>query len=388
HRRLARGVGGSRGNPDDARARGDVDDRAGAGLPHGADGVLAAEEHAVQVGLVDRAPGLERGVFRVVRDGLALEPGDAGIVDDDVQPAMGAQDRLGGDAPCLLVAHVHAHRARRFAKRRRDGAGAGRVDVGDVDRRAFGRERPGDRLADAARGPGDQGNLVLEAQAVFLQAGKPGNGGCTHARPRGSKVMPRRGPRPRRYSRAGWSAASGALKLPPYIPERSKQHTRFLPLPSMSIADSRRLPRVSAFLPEVIHAIQSRRATVVVASQVSFAAGLALSASRRSGGTLGSGSFAAGAIASATVSPGSAPAASRSARGTLSQWLPSPSGSSTASNGLPANVPSTATIARVGSCALASAGSTRNVQVAFFGCAGRARRASNSIVIVRVREWA
>ena len=33
----------------------------------------------------------------------------------------------------------------------------------------------------------------------------------------------------------------------------------------MSIIEARRLPRVSAFFPEVIHAIQSRRATVVVA---------------------------------------------------------------------------------------------------------------------------
>src|SRR5690606_6717389 len=170
HGCLARGVGSRRWNPDDARARRDVDDRTGAGLPHGTDGVLAAEEHAVQVGLVDRAPGLQRGVLRVVRHGLALEPGDAGIVDDDVQPAVGAQDRLRGIAPCLLVAHVQAHGARRIAKRRRDDGGAGLVDVGDVDRRAFGRERPGDRLADSTRGAGDEGYLVLKTHVVVSQA--------------------------------------------------------------------------------------------------------------------------------------------------------------------------------------------------------------------------
>ena len=53
-----------------------------------------------------------------------------------------------------------------------------------------------------------------------------------------------------------------------------------------------RLPRVSAFLPEVIHWIQSRRASAVTSSQVAFAAGCAANAASRSGGTAGSGSSA------------------------------------------------------------------------------------------------
>ena len=139
----------------------------------------------------------------------------------------------------------------------------------------------------------------------------------------------------------------------------------------MSIIDVRRLPRVSAFLPEVIHATQSRRATVVVASQVAFAAGFALSASRRSAGTAGSICLSSGAISTATVSPASTPAASRSAFGTLSQWLPLPSGSSVVLNGCPPKLPSTLVMARVGSLALAFTGKTTNVQVAPFGLAGR-----------------
>src|SRR5690606_15843452 len=134
-----------------------------------------------------------------------------------------------------------------------------------------------------------------------------------------------------------------------------------------------RLTRVSAFLPEVIHATQSRRATVVVASQVAFAAGLALSASRRSAGILGSSCVSSGAISIATSSPGSAPAASRNAFGTLSQWLPLPSGSSVASNGWPPSVPPTLVMLRVGSFALASVGRTRKVQLAPLGLAGRER---------------
>src|SRR3546814_4240341 len=69
---------------------------------------------------------------------------------------------------------------------------------------------------------------------------------------------------------------------------------------------SMRLTRVSAFLPEMIQAIQSRRATGVMSVHVAFAAGLAASALRRYAGILGSGSFTTGATSSATASPASA----------------------------------------------------------------------------------
>src|SRR5690606_12593781 len=106
--------------------------------------------------------------------------------------------------------------------------------------------------------------------------------------------------------------------------------------------------------------------TVVAASQVALAAGLAFNAARRSAGTTGSSSLSRGAIATATVSPGAALAASRSALGTFSQWLPLPSGSSVASNGAPPSVPPTLVMLRVGNFALASAGRSRNVQLAPF----------------------
>ena len=56
------------------------------------------------------------------------------------------------------------------------------------------------------------------------------------------------------------SAATGQRKALLAIPERSKQQTRRLPFESMSIIFSIRSKRVSARLPSVIHAIQSRRA--------------------------------------------------------------------------------------------------------------------------------
>src|SRR5690606_25981668 len=70
-----------------------------------------------------------------------------------------------------------------------------------------------------------------------------------------------------------YSAACGAPMLPRlYIPERSKQQARRMPDASLSQAVSMRFTRVSAFLPEVIQAIQSRRATGVMSAQVDFAA--------------------------------------------------------------------------------------------------------------------
>src|SRR5690606_26280575 len=187
-----------------------------------------------------------------------------------------------------------------------------------------------------------------------------------------------RGVRPPDYS-----AASGAPMLPLlYRPERSKQHARRMPDANLSQAVSMRFTRVSAFLPEVIQWIQSRRATGVMSDQVALAAGFAASALRRSAGTLGSGSTATGAISSATVSPTAAPAASRSALSTLSQWLPWPSGSSVAWNGRSSRVPSTVTMLRVGSFALALAGRTRNVHAAPFGLAGRSSFALKPIFFV------
>src|SRR5687767_8450980 len=119
---------------------------------------------------------------------------------------------------------------------------------------------------------------------------------------------------------AGYSAASGAPMLPLlYMPERSKQHARRLPHASLSQATSMRFARVSAFLPEVIQWIQSRRATGVMSDHVACAAAFAFNALCRSAGTLGSGSSATGAISSATLSLAATPAASRSALSTLSQ---------------------------------------------------------------------
>src|SRR5690606_29039799 len=81
----------------------------------------------------------------------------------------------------------------------------------------------------------------------------------------------------RRRAHAGgvgcYSAAAGAAIDLLYMPERSKQQARRWPEASLSQAVAMRLIRVSAFLPEMIQWIQSRRATAVMSSQVARATG-------------------------------------------------------------------------------------------------------------------
>ena len=87
----------------------------------------------------------------------------------------------------------------------------------------------------------------------------------------------------------------------------------------MSHALATRRARVSARFADVIHWIQSRRATGVMSDQTARAAAAPASARRRSAGTRGSGSSAEGTISIVTRSPTAAPAASRNARVTFNQ---------------------------------------------------------------------
>jgi len=140
----------------------------------------------------------------------------------------------------------------------------------------------------------------------------------------------------------------------------------------MAQALSIRRVRVSGRLAEVIHWIQSLRATGVMSDHNARAFGAAARAFRRSAGTLGSGSAPADAISSVTMSPASAPADWRIFRLTFSQWLFWPSGSSVARKGKPLMVPSTVVMPREGSFALAFFGKVRKAHdSAFADAAGR-----------------
>jgi hypothetical protein len=158
HRGLARRVGRRRRDADDARARRDVDDGAAAAAAHRADAVLAAQEHAVEVGAVHGLPVLQAGAFRVVGVARRLQAGDAGVVDEHVETAVAVQQLRHRAHPGHLLAHVQPHPV--GAQARGGGAAHRLVDVADDDARAFAHEGGGDGLADAARSAGHERDLA------------------------------------------------------------------------------------------------------------------------------------------------------------------------------------------------------------------------------------
>ena len=111
------------------------------------DGILPGERRGIGVGIVDRAAD-----------------GDAGIVDEDVEPA---------EMLCDVVHQLFDFGGRRLVGL--EGAGfdalglqfgddglglVGRGDIADGDIGAFVGERAGAGCADAARAAGDEGNLA------------------------------------------------------------------------------------------------------------------------------------------------------------------------------------------------------------------------------------
>ena len=80
-------------------------------------------------------------------------------------PPHGLHDLGDGGVDLRLVADVHCDRHRVGADLGGDVLGGGEVQVGDRDLRAFARIDVGDVLAEAARGTGDDCDLVLQLLA-------------------------------------------------------------------------------------------------------------------------------------------------------------------------------------------------------------------------------
>ena len=143
------------------RARGDVDHAAPLSFHHGGQGRPGAVVGAFQDGVDHGVPVRFRHLEQV------LVAGEAGVVDQDVDAAVGARCLVGHGPHLAVVADVQ-HGA--------DGLEAGflqagdslahgvGVDVGDHDARAFARQRQGRGVADAAAGSGDDGDFAGELQ--------------------------------------------------------------------------------------------------------------------------------------------------------------------------------------------------------------------------------
>ena len=161
---------------------GHVDDAAGVGLAQQRQERLRGFDQAEHVGVERGAPGLERLAGYAL---AAVVDQDAGVVDQDVEPAVALLDLLHGGGDAGAVGDVQRDRFDRQALRLQvqrgfDGlfataAGEDRVDAG------FGQLADG-FAADAAGGAGDQRDLGCGIHVGFLcREGRQGSHGATPA---------------------------------------------------------------------------------------------------------------------------------------------------------------------------------------------------------------
>src|SRR5918998_2309898 len=157
HTALGGGVGDLGGRGPHHRDEGSrVDDRATAALQEVRDAVLAAEVDRLQVHVLDPLPGVQLRL----QDRVVVRRGDAGVVEQDVDPA---------EAPGGLPVHgLHVFGVGDVgvdveAVYLRGGLPARLVrEVGYADARALLGEAPRGLAPDAARGPGYDGDLAFE----------------------------------------------------------------------------------------------------------------------------------------------------------------------------------------------------------------------------------
>ena len=115
--------------------------------------MFAAEHDAIDIDGADAMPLVERRVLRIFRHRTE----NAGIVDEDVEPAMTRKHAVDDALPIVVLAHVV-----------QENAVAGGIDacralgVGRDDGRAFTGEDPRGRRADHAKAAGDERDLAVE----------------------------------------------------------------------------------------------------------------------------------------------------------------------------------------------------------------------------------
>src|SRR5690348_6075021 len=90
----------------------------------------------------------------------------AGVVDHDIQPAIGADRRLDDRQYVRSTAYVPAHR--HAADFTRDALGSGKIHVCHDDTRALLGEAPGDAFAEPARSASDNSDLSVETHGRCL----------------------------------------------------------------------------------------------------------------------------------------------------------------------------------------------------------------------------
>src|SRR5688572_11603325 len=102
HRSLAGTISREIWRTEEGRQRREIDDRAAARTSNRRYTVLAAEEHALHVDRQHALPLLDR----LALEGRGIRSGDAGIVDQPVEPALARQDVLDDPRPIGFAGRV------------------------------------------------------------------------------------------------------------------------------------------------------------------------------------------------------------------------------------------------------------------------------------------
>ncbi len=124
--------------------------------------MLAAEEHAIEVGAVYRPPILQRRMFGVVHRSTIFESGNAGIIHGNIQPAMRRHQTAQHALPFRLLAHIESRGAGMFAKPRRHAGGTCGINIGHQNMRAFSGKALSNRRPNTPSRPRHESNLTAK----------------------------------------------------------------------------------------------------------------------------------------------------------------------------------------------------------------------------------
>jgi len=170
HRRLGGAVRDGNHAAAQAGDAGGADDAAAAARHHDARGVLEPRQHSAGV---DGHDAVEVGEVHGAERWPPAPGGarDAGVVEHDVELAVAGHCEVHGGGDLRLVGDVAVGVAARVVGSELGGNGTAEVvlDVGDDDPRPVSHELGCGRLADAARAPGDDGDLSSQPTNQFLR---------------------------------------------------------------------------------------------------------------------------------------------------------------------------------------------------------------------------
>src|SRR5277367_7140849 len=122
--------------------------------------MLTAEKSSIEVGGQDGVPIRKCGVFGIVGNGRALEAGNAGVVDEDVELAMILEDGIDDGDPPGLLPNIEVAIFSGGTEGLGEVAYLRSLQITEDDERALCHKSAGDSFTDARSSSGDERNLA------------------------------------------------------------------------------------------------------------------------------------------------------------------------------------------------------------------------------------